>query len=97
LQEGSEAKVADALAIYNQLAANTKIEPLWRDLAALLAIMVSIDLPNVKTDVLLTQLHLLTDDKNPWRYFAKEMEGMLLYRKGDFAKSTELFCPIGSR
>jgi hypothetical protein len=93
-QEGSENKAADAIAIYNQLAANTNLEPLWRDLAALLAIMVSIDLPNVKADALLTQLQPLTDDKNPWRYFAKEMEGMLLYRKGDLAKSTELFARL---
>ena len=94
LQEGSSAKSAEAIAIYNQLSANTKIDPLWRDLATLLAIMVSIDLPNMKVDALLGQLNTLINDKNPWRYFAREMQGMLLYRKGDYAKSTELFARL---
>lgn len=91
LQQNSKEKSADAIALYNQLSANTKIEPMWRDLAKLLAIMASMDLSDVKIEELLKQLEPLTNDKNPWRFIAKEMQGVLLYRKGDSAKSMELF------
>jgi hypothetical protein len=94
MQEGSTQKQREAIKIYDQLAGNKKIEPLWRDLAALLSIMVQIDLPDVKVDELLSQVEPLTSDQNPWRYFAKEMKGLLLYRKGDKAQSTEIFARL---
>lgn len=80
--------------IYQQLAANTKIDPLWRDLATLLNVMVSIDQPNAKIDDLLMQLSALTTNQNPWRYLAKEIKGVLLHRKGDNTQAAELFAQL---
>lgn len=94
LQEGAPAKLTEAIAIYNQLAENKKMDLLWRDLATLLATMASIDLPDVKVDDLLAKLDPLTSDQNPWRYFAKEMKGLLLFRKGEKAQCTELFARL---
>jgi hypothetical protein len=94
LQEGSPAKLTEAIAVYNQLAENKKMDLLWRDLATLLATMASIDLPDVKADDLLAKLEPLTSDQNPWRYLAKEMKGLLLFRKGEKAQSMELFARL---
>jgi hypothetical protein len=93
-QDKTESKLTEAVAIYNQLAANNKMDLLWRDLAALLAIMVQIDLPNAKVDTLLSQVEPLINDQNTWRFFAKEMKGLLLYKKGEKAKSTEIFARL---
>jgi hypothetical protein len=94
VQEGAPEKVTEAISIYNQLGINNKIDPLWRDLAALLSVMISIDIQGQKVDELIAKLEPLTQDDNPWRYFAKEMKGLLLYRKGDKAQSTELFARL---
>lgn len=80
--------------IYQQLAANTKIDPLWRDLATLLKVMVSIDQPNAKIDDLLMELSTLTTNQNPWRYLANEIKGVLLHRKGDNTQAAELFAKL---
>ena len=80
--------------IYQQLAANTKIDPLWRDLATLLKVMVSIDQPNAKIDDLLMELSTLTTNQNPWRYLANEIKGALLHRKGDNTQAAELFAKL---
>ena len=94
LQEGPKSKPAEAIEIYNQLSANSKIDPLWRDLANLLAVMASIDQPDMKVEELLGRLNALTSDQNPWRYFAKEMKGILLYRKGEKGQAAELFARL---
>lgn len=93
-QEGSPEKSREAINIYNQLGANNKMDPLWRDLAAFLSVMISIDMQGQKVDDLLAKLEPLTQDDNPWRYFAKEMKGLLLYRKGDKSQSTEIFARL---
>ncbi|MGV8948365.1 MAG: tetratricopeptide repeat protein [Candidatus Paracaedibacter sp.] len=87
-------KPEEAREIYQQLAANTKIDPLWRNLATLLSVMVSIDQPNSKIDDLLTQLSTLTTNQNPWRYLANEFKGVLLHRKGDHTQAAELFAKL---
>lgn len=94
LQEGPKFNPAEAMEIYNQLSANSKIDPLWRDLANLLAVMASMDQPDMKVEELLGRLNALTGDQNPWRYFAKEMKGILLYRKGEKDQAAELFAQL---
>lgn len=93
-QDKTAANLNEAVKIYSQLAENKRIEPLWRDLAALLALMVRMDIPDVKVEELLSQVEPLTSDQNAWRYFAREMKGILLYQKGDKAHSTEIFARL---
>ncbi len=87
-------KPEEILQTYQQLSANTKIDPLWRSLATLLGVMVSIDQPNAKFDDLLAQLAPITTDQNPWRYLANEMKGVLLHRKGDNTQAAEIFAKL---
>jgi len=87
-------KPEEILQTYQQLSANTKIDPLWRSLATLLGVMVSIDQPNAKVDDLLAQLAPITTDQNPWRYLANEMKGVLLHRKGDNTQAAEIFAKL---
>jgi len=94
LQEGVEYKPVEAITIYQQLAANTSLDPLWRGLAVLLSVMVGMDQPNIKPEELLKQLDPLTQDQSPWRYFAKEMKGVLLYRQGENGQAAELFARL---
>jgi hypothetical protein len=94
VQEGSAENIKEAISLYNELSANTNVDPLWRDLATLLSVMISMDLPDRKAEELLNKLNTLTDDKNPWRYLAKEMKAVLLYQKGDAAQSMELFARL---
>jgi len=87
-------KPEEALQIYQQLSTNTKIDSLWRSLATLLGVMVSIDQPKMKVDDLLNQLVPLTTDQNPWRYLANEIKGVLLHRKGEHAQAAQLFAKL---
>lgn len=87
-------KPGEAIQIYQQLSANTKVDPLWRSLATLLGVMASMDQPDAKTDDLLAQLSSLTTDQNPWRYFAHEITGVLLHRKGESTKAAETFARL---
>lgn len=91
LQGNANAKPAEAIAIYARLSETSKIDPLWRDLASLLLVMTSMDQADMDVDALLGRLNVLVSDENPWRYFAREMKGVLLYRKGEKAEATELF------
>jgi hypothetical protein len=94
LQGKANAKPAEAIAIYIQLAENPKIDPLWRDLASLLLVMASMDQSDMNVEALLGRLNALVNDENPWRYFAREMKGVLLYRKGEKAEAIELFARL---
>lgn len=85
---------SEALAIYTQLSENSNVVPLWRDLAALLAVMVSVDQEATNQEALSGQLEKLTDDQNPWRYFAREMKGILLHRQGNKSQAQELFARL---
>lgn len=94
LQGGAKSRPAEARAIYGQLSQNSKIDPVWRDLATLLMVMTSMDQTDIKVDELLGQLSPLTHEQNPWRYFAREMQGILLYRKGDKAQAAEVLARL---
>lgn len=94
IQLGSEENIKEAIGIYDQLTSNTKVDTFWRELASLLFVMNSVDLPGRNIEELINKLNPLTSDQNPWRYFAKEMKALLLYQKGDVEKSIELFIQL---
>lgn len=94
LKEGPVSNPKEAMAIYHQLATNKQVDPLWRDFAALLEVMVLMDQPGTNADDLLGRISPLTNDQNPWRYLANEMKGFLFHRKGDHTQATELFARL---
>jgi hypothetical protein len=80
---------AAAVAIYDQLAGSNSVDPLFRDLAQLLAVMAQLDSGDPAQ--LQARLGPLTAADNPWRYVARELSGLLAVRSGDLAKARGLF------
>lgn len=89
-----ESKPLEAIAIYKELSENSKLESIWRDLASLLMAITSMDQPNIKEEELINRLNALISDNNPWQYFAREIKGTLLYRKGEKDQAAELFARL---
>lgn len=84
-------KPDDAVAIYDGMAGNRDIDPLFRDLAVLLRAMVTFD----KEDpaVLSSRLTPLTTG-SAWRYTALELTALLAQRAGDTAKAREIYTTL---
>lgn len=80
-----------AVAIYDQLA-GTESDPVFRDLAQLLAVLHQVDSGDPKQ--LLSQLTPLTGTDNPWNWSARELAGLLSARSGDTARARELFSQL---
>ncbi|TWB79725.1 hypothetical protein FBZ87_102146 [Nitrospirillum amazonense] len=78
---------AGAIAIYDQIAGSADNDPLFRDLAQILAVMQQVDTGNPAQ--LQSRISGLT--KGPWRYTAQELSGLLYLRANDLAKAREIF------
>jgi len=82
-----------AIALFNEVAADSSVDRLYRDLATLLAALHGVDvLPDER---LLAQIEPLTDDANPWRYSALELKALLAERSGDTDRAREIFTRLG--
>jgi len=81
-----------ALAAYDRLAADRSIEPLMRDLAALLAALHSVD--QAEEADIQRRIDPLLKDSNPWRYSARELQALLALRRGDTAAARQLFVSL---
>ena len=79
---------AAAVDIYETLAADDSIEPLYRDLAVLLSVMAQADTGDPKA--LSDRLAPLAAD-GPWRHTAGEYIGLLALRQGDTATARKQF------
>lgn len=77
-----------AIAIYDQLA-GAQGDPLFRDLAQLLAVQHQVDSGDPQQ--LLTRLTPLLAADNPWNWSARELAGLLAARAGDTARAHGLF------
>lgn len=82
-------KPADAATVYDGIAANGSVDPVYRDLATLLGTM-----PRVETGdpaQLTAKLQPLTAETSPWRFTARELTAILAVRSGDKEKARGLF------
>jgi hypothetical protein len=86
LQQGN---AEQAIRIYDGLAADGQVEPVFRELASLLAVQHQIDRDDAAT--LTSKLQPLTADGGVWRYQALELSAILAHRSGDRARTIELF------
>jgi len=84
-----EGKTAEAVAIYDSLAASSTTDSIYRDLATLLAVMRQMDTGDAKQ--LQARLQPLTEEANPWRFSAREMTALLAGRAGDRERARTLF------
>jgi len=80
---------AGALAIYDQLAADTSDDPVYRAAATLLAAGVALDKGDAAGAI--QRLKPLTDGVSPWRPFAIELTGFAQLKAGDNAGARKSF------
>ena len=83
-----------AVAIYDALAADTDIDPPFRDLATILSASVRANGASPDTAAINDKLQPLIDSGGTWRHSALEILGTLAHRSGDIAKAKELFKQI---
>lgn len=93
LQQGALlAKAGDAAGAvkqYEAIAADGRIDQLFRDFAVVLIAQETIE--TADPAALTQRLQALTGDKNPWRHSATELMALLAKRAGDAAKAKELY------
>lgn len=96
LQDGAlKAKGGDtagAAAIYDGIAADTGVDPLFRDLAQVLSALTTFDTADPAQ--LAGRLQPLAEGNGPWRFSAKEISGHLALKTGDTARAKTLFAQI---
>jgi hypothetical protein len=78
-----------AIALWTEVAADTGVDPLYRDLATLLAVSHAID--TGEPAQLAARLGPLLAEGNPWRASAREAAGLLAIRRGETEEARRLF------
>jgi len=94
-QAGLLAKAGDsagAAKVYEEIAADSRADQVFRDFATLLMVQDQIATGEpAKLEALLAPLR---GDKNPWRHSATELAALLAQRTGDKAKAKELYTKL---
>ena len=80
---------AAAAAIYRELADDSGVDAVYRDLAVVLGVLQ--ELEGGDSSTLTLRLAPLTADANPWRHSAREISAVLALRTGDREKAVEMF------
>ena len=91
-EAGVKARTGDgdgAAALYDSLANDGSLPAVYRDLAALLSVQQQAGTGDPKA--LSERLGKLSADANPWRFSARELDGLLASRAGDKARAKTLF------
>jgi hypothetical protein len=78
-----------AVMLYDALAADSAVEPLFRDLASLYVVRMQVDGGDPAT--LNARLSPLAAVSNPWRYTARELQAVVALNSGDSATAREIF------
>lgn len=85
LREGAARAANDdidgALGVYNALAADSGVDDLFRQLADIQAVILTLD--TAEPGALTARLTPLAQDGRPWRYSARELLALVKYRSGD--------------
>jgi hypothetical protein len=82
---------AGAIAAYEQAGRQTA-DPLYRDLATLMALMVTLQAPLAEVDTAAVQAKLtgLAADGSPWRFSARELQAMVALKSGQTGEAERL-------
>lgn len=89
LEKGDQAK---ALAIYETVSTLRGVDKIWRDLALLLSL--SERLSTADPALLKKEIAGLTAEKNVWRHSARELQGLLAAREGDFKAAADVMAEL---
>jgi len=90
--EASSGKIDDALKSYDGIAADAKLEPVFRDLATLSAGFLRVDREAPET--LKPRLQALTLPANPWHYSALELLALADLKAGHAAEAKSSFTQL---
>ena len=82
-------ETAKAIEVYDQVAADGSVDPIFRDLAVLLASQHRADGPEAPAAAL--KLAPLTQDTNPWRHPALELTAAIALSQGDKSRARDIF------
>ncbi len=83
---------AGAVAIYDAVAKDSSVDPLYAQLAAVYYVLNTLETGD--PDDLAKRLEPLMSPTGPWRYSARELAALLALRKGDAAKARENFTKL---
>lgn len=83
---------AAAIALYDALAADNSVEPLFRDAATLYSVRMQI--AEGDRAALTARLEPLMAEANPWRYTARELAAVLALGAGDAEAARQIYAPI---
>jgi len=81
-----------AIVVYDSLASDTAVEPMFRDLATLYSVRMQI--PGGNAAMLTARLAPLTVEANPWRYTALELTAVLAISAGDTEAARRIYAPL---
>ncbi len=90
--EAGSGKIDDALKSYDAIAADTKLETVFRDLATLSAGYLRVD--RETPEALKSRLQGLTEPTNPWRYSALELLALADLKAGHTAEAKASFTKL---
>jgi hypothetical protein len=82
-----------AAAAYDKLANDASLDSIYQDFAILLGVIQRMN-SNDAIDSLITSLDMLTADKNPWRFSARELIAVLAKQSGDKDKARKLLIKL---
>lgn len=81
-----------AVAVYDRLAADARVDRVYRDLAALFAAQLLLDTaPREEID---RRLERVAVDGNPWRFLAREIMALAAFRAGELEEARETFAAL---
>ena len=87
-----KSNISEAVVIYDKLAADRRIDILYRELAMLLAAQHLIDI--ARPDEVLERLSLLVNGVGPWRPLANELSGLAHIRAGRLDAAKRIFVDL---
>ncbi|HEX3954648.1 MAG TPA: tetratricopeptide repeat protein [Stellaceae bacterium] len=87
LAKGGDRK--GAVAAYDQIAANSSVDPAFRDLAVLLSVMHG--LPDMEAATAIERLKPLTASGNPWRVSALDLTAAAKLKSGDRSGALDIY------
>lgn len=83
---------AGAVALYDELADDSSVEPLFRDLAKLYSVRLQIGEADAAT--LTARLEPLSAEDNAWRYSARELKAIIALQAGDTEEARKAYAQL---
>lgn len=91
---GQPENIKKTVTVYQEIAANSKVEKIYRDFATLLEIILEADQGNASLTDLITKVTPLTEQSNPWYPMAIELKAILYEKMGNISEAISLFALI---